>query len=86
MTQDFAGISSDPSDEIGDSKAEPLVDHTEGSPTASILIVDDDSGQRLLMRKVLENKGFEVIEAADGVEACRLNEEHHQRVQIRARG
>jgi CheY-like chemotaxis protein len=76
MTQDFSGNSSDPSDEIGDSMAEPLVDDTEGSPTASILIVDDDRGQRLLMRKVLEHKGFEVIEAADGVEACRLNEEH----------
>ena len=76
MTQDFSGNSSHPSDEIGDSMAEPLVDDTEGSPTASILIVDDDRGQRLLMRKVLEHKGFEVIEAADGVEACRLNEEH----------
>src|SRR5260370_37605743 len=76
MTQDFSGNSSDPSDGIGDSMQEPLVDDTEGSPTASILIVGDDRGQRLLMRKVLEHKGFEVIEAADGVEACRLNEEH----------
>jgi CheY-like chemotaxis protein len=77
MTQDSSGNSSDPSDEIGDSIAEPLVDDTDGSLKASILIVDDDRGQRLLMRKVLEQKGFEVIEAPDGVEACRLNEEHH---------
>ena len=76
MTQDFAGNSSEPFDEVGDRMSEPLVDDTEGSPTASILIVDDDRGQRLLMRKVLEHKCFEVIEAADGVEACRLNEEH----------
>jgi CheY-like chemotaxis protein len=55
---------------------EPLADEAEGSPTAWILIVDDDPSQRLLMRKVLEQKGFGVIEAADGVEACRLNEEH----------
>jgi DNA-binding response OmpR family regulator len=77
MTQDSSGNSSDPSDKIGDSMAEPLVDDTDGSLKASILVVDDDRGQRLLMRKVLEHKGFEVIEAADGVEACRLNEEHH---------
>ncbi len=65
MAQDLAGNSSAPMDG----------DETEGNPTASILVVDDDPGQRLLMRKVLEHKGFEVIEAADGVEACRLNEE-----------
>src|SRR6266581_8724099 len=74
MAQDLD--SRDPMDGVGDSVLEPLVDEAEGSQTASILIVDDDKGQRLLMRKVLENKGFEVIEAADGVEACRLNEEH----------
>ena len=62
-------------DWVGDSVLEPLMDETEGSLTAAILVVDDDPGQRLLMRKVLEHKGFEVIEAADGVEACRLNEE-----------
>jgi CheY-like chemotaxis protein len=77
MTQDLLGNSSNPSHEIGGSMAEPLVDDPEGSLTASILVVDDDRGQRFLMRKVLEDKGFEVIEAADGVEACRLNEEHH---------
>ena len=74
MAQDLD--SRDPMDGVGDSVLEPLVDEAEGSQTASILVVDDDQGQRLLMRKVLENKGFEVIEAADGVEACRLNEEH----------
>jgi len=66
MAQDLAGNSSAPMDG----------DETGGSPTASILVVDDDPGQRLLMRKVLEHKGFEVMEAADGVEACRINEEH----------
>jgi len=74
MAQDLD--SRDPMDGVGDGVLEPLVDEAEESQTASILVVDDDQGQRLLMRKVLENKGFEVIEAADGVEACRLNEEH----------
>ena len=78
MAQDLylARDSSAPTDEVGDSVLEPMVDEAEGGPTASILIVDDDPSQRLLMRKVLEQKGFGVIEAADGVEACRLNEEH----------
>jgi DNA-binding response OmpR family regulator len=53
------------------------MDEAEASPTASILIVDDDPGQLLLMYTALEHKGFEVIEAADGVEACQLYEEHH---------
>jgi len=52
------------------------MEEAEAGPTASILIVDDDQGQRLLMRAALEDKGFEVIEAADGVEGCQLYEEH----------
>jgi DNA-binding response OmpR family regulator len=66
MAQDLAGNSSAPMDG----------DETGGSPTASILVVDDDPGQRLLMRKVLEHKGFEVIEAADGIEGYQRFERH----------
>src|SRR5436190_11251066 len=76
MAQGLSGNLGEPLDEVRDSAFEPLVDEADGSPAALILIVDDDQGQRLLMRKVLENKGFEVIEAADGVDAFRLNEEH----------
>jgi len=43
---------------------------------ASILVVDDDPGQRLLTRKVLEHKGFEVIEATDGIEGYQRYERH----------
>ncbi len=53
---------------------EPPVDKADAGPAASILIVDDDPGQRLLMRAALE-RDFEVIEAADGVEGCQLYEE-----------
>lgn len=38
--------------------------------TVTLLIVDDDPVTRLLMRDALEDDGFTVIEAADGVEAC----------------
>ena len=40
-----------------------------------ILIVDDDPIVRSLMRDALEDEGFVVLEAEDGVEACRLCEE-----------
>jgi signal transduction histidine kinase len=42
---------------------------------ARILIVDDDPIVRSLMRDALEDEGFTVVEAEDGVEACRLCEE-----------
>ena len=42
---------------------------------ALILVVDDDPVVRSLMRATLENDGFGVIDAADGVDGCRLYEE-----------
>lgn len=63
-------------DDARDRAVEPPMDQAEASPTATILIVDDDQGQRLLVRTALEHKGFEVIEAADGVEGCQLYEEY----------
>ena len=37
-----------------------------------ILVVDDESGMRKLVRDFLEREGFEVLEAGDGVEAMDL--------------
>src|SRR5947207_10594219 len=51
------------------------LEETNLSRTASILVVDDDPVVRSLMRATLENDNFEVIEAGDGVEGCRLYEE-----------
>jgi signal transduction histidine kinase len=50
---------------------------TKLSEPATILIVDDDPVACCLMRATLESDGFVVIEAPDGVEGCRLCEEHH---------
>src|SRR5260370_28375250 len=44
---------------------------------ASILVVDDDPIVRSLMSATLTRDGFVVIEAEDGVEGCRLYDEHH---------
>lgn len=40
--------------------------------TARILVVDDDGAARTIARAVLEKNGFEVDEAADGVQAVQL--------------
>jgi len=52
------------------------MDDTKLTGGASILVVDDDDVVRSLMRATLERDGFVVIEAGDGVEGCRLYEEH----------
>ncbi|MFY9728188.1 MAG: response regulator [Bryobacteraceae bacterium] len=41
------------------------------APTARILVADDEAGVRGFLRKVLEQSGYEVIEAADGKQALR---------------
>ncbi len=42
-------------------------DHWNRTPVA--LVVDDEPGDRLLLRTMLKRSGFEVVEAVDGVEA-----------------
>jgi len=47
-------------------------------PTGEVLlIVDDDTPTRLLLRGVLSRQGFVVIEASDGMEALALFTQHH---------
>ena len=62
--------------DVRDSALEPPMDETERTSTASILVVDDDPGTRFLMRTALEHLGFEVIEAADGIEGYQRYERH----------
>ena len=55
--------------------------HPEPSPTgiATILLVEDESGLRKLMKKVLERQGYRVLETKDGQEAlsvCQDNLTH----------
>ena len=40
-----------------------------------ILHIEDDAGNRLLVRKLLTPAGFEVIDAADGLEGIRMARE-----------
>jgi CheY-like chemotaxis protein len=41
-----------------------------------ILIVEDDDNQRLLYREDFEERGYEVLEARDGVEALAVIDRH----------
>jgi CheY-like chemotaxis protein len=46
----------------------PIVDQAD-IREKSILVVDDDASSRLLVRAVLEKRGYQVVEAGDGLEA-----------------
>src|SRR5260370_40566311 len=48
----------------------------EAPMTATVLVVDDDPGARLLVGTALEMAGFRVFKAADGVTALRQFAEH----------
>ena len=47
-----------------------------GQPALRVLVVDDEANMRLLARRSLERLGCEVVEAADGLEALQLADQH----------
>src|ERR1043166_3438732 len=53
------------------------MDQSSGSTARWIVVVDDDPIVCEIVRTTLENDGFAVIEASDGIEGCRLYEERH---------
>ena len=50
--------------------------------TETILLVEDDSALRNTTRRILERQGFQVLEAANGVEALRFWKQHRDRVAL----
>jgi CheY-like chemotaxis protein len=50
-----------------------------GSPGPTILLVDDDRAVRFIATRTLEEAGYRVVEAGDGVEALRYFLEDSQR-------
>jgi PAS domain S-box-containing protein len=50
--------------------------------TATALVVDDEASLRRIARRTLENMGFTVIEAADGIEGLERFREHADKVRI----
>ncbi len=53
-------------------KAKKYTDQFHMAEKAKILVVEDEPSLRLLVRKVLERSGFEVLEAASGMSAMQL--------------
>jgi CheY-like chemotaxis protein len=58
----------------------PVLDLPGGSEV--ILVVEDDEGVRRLTRTLLEEHGYTVLEASDGVEALRVWQENQGQVQL----
>ncbi len=48
----------------------------------TVLIVDDESRMRKLIRDFLMQKGYSILEAADGEEALKMFEEHQNKISI----
>lgn len=46
-------------------------------PLAKILYIEDDPASRRLVQRVLDNKGYHVVVAADGLEGISMAREHH---------
>jgi CheY-like chemotaxis protein len=50
--------------------------------TETILVVEDEPSVRMLMRAVLEPRGYQVLEAANGMEALRVWDQHQGLVHL----
>ncbi|MBT8487292.1 MAG: response regulator, partial [Gemmatimonadetes bacterium] len=75
------GPTSDSGDGPPDGRGAPTGGGSSASPPQSdqpvgVLIVDDEPSARLLVRALLEKRGFDTIEAADGLEALEVMREH----------
>lgn len=47
-----------------------------------VLVAEDEPAVRGLARRILERRGFRVLEAADGVEALEIAQLHHDRIDL----
>jgi PAS domain S-box-containing protein len=50
--------------------------------TETVLLAEDDASVRVLLKTVLDEAGYRVLEAAHGLDAVRLFEEHRQAVDL----
>jgi PAS domain S-box-containing protein len=59
----------------------PRAQETSAEPS-TVLVVEDDPTVRRLAVRILGQMGFRVVEAADGVEAVEVFEEHRDRIRV----
>jgi PAS domain S-box-containing protein len=67
---------------VADSPAEGAATAPPRGGTETILLVEDEASVRRVRRLVLERAGYQVLEAANGVEASRVWEQHEGRVDL----
>jgi PAS domain S-box-containing protein len=68
-----------------ESAAEPVsrpVAASASGGTEAILLVEDEEPVRMLARRVLERRGYRVIEAGNGADALRLWQEHRREIRL----
>jgi PAS domain S-box-containing protein len=61
-------------------KGDTPVENLSGFET--VLIVEDDDSLRKLMRTILKQKGYKILEAENGEDALRISEEHEGRIDL----
>jgi PAS domain S-box-containing protein len=66
--------------ESASAHAPPPETSTSLDATETVLVVEDDDAVRRFVCKVLDERGYRVLEAADGAEAVRLCETHPQAI------
>ena len=49
---------------------------TNGGPSRSVMIIDDDPEQREMLQDLFTERGYDVVTAADGEEGLRLSAQH----------
>jgi CheY-like chemotaxis protein len=54
-----------------------IPDKLDGADRPTVLVADDHADTRLMLRVLLERRGYRVVEAGDGTEAVAANEREH---------
>ncbi len=63
----------------------PVQENSENPPDANgetVLVVEDEKGVRILVRMLLEKRGYTAIEASDGKSAVEALERHHAAIRV----
>ncbi len=69
-------------EDIAESRAGEIAKREPQGGTETILVVEDEPSVRMLMRAVLEPRGYQVLEAANGMEALRVWDQHQGLVHL----
>jgi PAS domain S-box-containing protein len=70
---------------VAEAPEPPLREASDDPPpggTETILVAEDEAAVRDLLRRILEKQGYRVVEAANGVEALAVAEEHADEIQL----